>query len=376
MTTPVTVIGASIAGLYAGSGLAEQGIPVTLHEARPRLSPNPRTLIVTPAWLRLLDFDASRAVLNRIHAFELVSRSESARIPLKDPDVILERQRFMDLLIDRLQRAGGTINLGHRLEQIVPHGTGYDLHLRNGTGTLRTRATRVIGADGIHGVTRDIVTNGHAEPVALLQVRVPMPGDLDPDTVRVVFDRRETRFFYWLIPESRRTAVAGLIHDTPAQAEEALGDFLSAHDLEPLEYQAAQVPMPPLRFAKNGTDEQLLLVGDAAAQVKTTTVGGVVTGMRGAQAAANAILRGTSYSRELRALRRELSAHTVLRAVLDGFTDEDYDTLLRLLNHGATRILAAQTRDELARGLWWRLIRAQPRWLSLTARALVRQATR
>ena len=374
-TTPVTIIGASIAGLYAGYRLAKQGIPITLYEARPALNPAARTLIVTPQWLRLLDFDAGDAVLNRIHAFELVSRSESARVPLKEPDLILERRRFVSLLSRKLESAGGSIQVGHRLEKMVPIGTGYELHLSNGAGTMRASAPRVIGADGIHSVAARAVCTGEPEAVALLQARVSTPRDLDHGTVRVFFDRQRTRFFYWLIPESPRTAVVGLIHDTPAQAERSLAEFVAERGLEPAEYQAAQAPTPSFRPNGCAANGRLALVGDAAAQVKTTTVGGVVTGMRGAQAAVKAIAGQTPYPRELRPLRRELNAHTVMRAVLDGFTDEDYDSLLRLLNQGTSAILAHHTRDELARGLLWRLVRAQPRWLTLTARVLLRRLT-
>ena len=57
---------------------------------------------------------------------------------------------------------------------------------------------------------------------------------------------------------------------------------------------------------------EIYLVGDGAAQVKVTTVGGLVTGLRGAKAAANAILRRSDYVKELRALKRELSLHLVI----------------------------------------------------------------
>ncbi len=375
MTSPVAIVGASIAGLTAAHRLRQGGLPVQVYEARSEASPAPRTLIVTPAWLRLLDVDAGDAVLNRIHTFELISRSASARVPLKEPDLILERQRFVDRLARQVRCAGGAIHLEHRVERVIPRQGGCELTITNGGGAVRSAAPRVIAADGVHSVAAGTPSQ-QPEPVALRQARVVMPPDLDPHTVRVWFDRGSTRFFTWLIPASSRSAVAGLIADTPSQAREALDTFLAAQDLDPRGYQAAQVPMAPLQWGRDGhgADGRLILIGDAASQVKTTTVGGVVTGMRGGQAAARALLRGTAYGREMRALQRELNAHTLLRAILDGFGDDDYDDLLRLLNQGASQILGAHTRDELARGLWWRLIAAQPRWLTLTARALLRSA--
>jgi len=92
--------------------------------------------------------------------------------------------------------------------------------------------------------------------------------------------------------------------------------------------------------------------------------------MRGGAAAARSILRGTSYAAEARGLRWELRAHAGLRRLLDGFRDADYDRLLRLLNGPTRRVLRRYNRDELRRSIW-RLVLAQPCWVTLGARAFV-----
>jgi flavin-dependent dehydrogenase len=164
----------------------------------------------------------------------------------------------------------------------------------------------------------------------------------------------------------------GLIAETEEEAGAALERFMVAEGLAAIEYQQAQVPMYPPRSRPTADlrEGQALLVGDAAGQVKVTTVGGVVTGMRGAAAAARSILRGTSYAAEARALRWELQAHAGLRRLLDGFSNADYDRLLRLLNGPTRRVLRRYNRDELRRSIW-RLVLAQPRWVTLGGRAFV-----
>ena len=76
-------------------------------------------------------------------------------------------------------------------------------------------------------------------------------------------------------------------------------------------------------------------MGDAAAQVKVSTIGGIVTGLRGAQGVSDAILRRGSS--ELRALRRELGTHWLIRRTLHYFQQEDYSRLVDLLN-ASTRV--------------------------------------
>jgi len=61
----------------------------------------------------------------------------------------------------------------------------------------------------------------------------------------------------------------------------------------PLEWQGARIPVyrkwvPVRRQLGNG---EVYLVGDAAAQVKVSTVGGIVTGFRGALGVAQALLQ-------------------------------------------------------------------------------------
>lgn len=111
----------------------------------------------------------------------------------------------------------------------------------------------------------------------------------------------------------------------------------------------------------SGSD--VYLIGDAAAQVKVTTVGGLVTGLRGARAAANAILRGANYMKEQRSLRRELSLHLLIRNMLNHFGGADYDRLLELLNEKTIRLLGIYNRDQATRILC-RIILAQPRLLA------------
>ena len=128
-----------------------------------------------------------------------------------------------------------------------------------------------------------------------------------------------------------------------------------------MEIQSARIPcyshrMQPWRRISGC---HVYLVGDAAAQVKVTTVGGLVTGLRGAKAAASAILGRRDYAKELGSLRRELSLHLLIRTALNRFQGADYDRLLGLLNQDAIHLLGRYNRDRAASVLC-RIILAQP----------------
>jgi flavin-dependent dehydrogenase len=371
----VAIIGASTAGLYAAYLLAKEGVPVQVYEEGETLGPPARTLIVTSQIVPVLGFIPTEAIVNRIERIELFSPQATAQVHLAQPDLIIEREKLIRLLAERARQAGAEIMLGQRLLGFQSEGDGLTLQLLDRrTDRLReVRAQTLLGTDGVTSQVAGAIQRDGYTPVSIVQARVVLPPGAEAHTVQVWFDRADTRFFYWLIPESPECAVAGLIAENQAQASARLKRFLAAHRLEATGYQAAQVSTHKFNtqpWARvSGAD--VLLVGDAAGQVKMTTVGGVVTGLRGARAAASALLRPNGYAGELQGLKRELDLHLVLRRVLDRFANADYDALLRLLNRQARGILEARTRDEMAR-TFWRLALAQPQWIMLVARAFVR----
>jgi flavin-dependent dehydrogenase len=240
----------------------------------------------------------------------------------------------------------------------------------NGHGeTQRLAAATVVGADG----ARSAVARAGGWPaqptVPLLQAIVDLPDDLAQDTTRVWFRPEDTPYFYWLIPESEHRGALGLIGEHGPAARRRLDRFLEEKGLEPLEYQAARIPryrgwIPIHRRVGAG---HVYLVGDAAGQVKVSTVGGTVTGLRGARAVALAIL-GQRSRPHLRALRRELDLHLWVRRLMHRFTVDDYRRLLDLLEGSASRVLAAHDRDD-ARRMVARLMVTRPGILVFGVRA-------
>ena len=227
-----------------------------------------------------------------------------------------------------------------------------------------------MGADG--AVSRVARAAGWppVETVPLVQALVRLPKDCPADTTRIWFIPDDTPYFYWLIPESPERAALGVIGEQGRDTKRAFDRFLEKKGFEPLEWQGARIPVyrqwvPIRRAVGNG---EVYLVGDAAAQVKVTTVGGIVTGLRGARGVADAIL-GNSRS-ELRALRRELATHWLIRRALHYFRQEEYRQLVDILNVSTRESLAEINRDEATR-LLWNMVRRQPRLVLLGLRGLL-----
>jgi digeranylgeranylglycerophospholipid reductase len=369
-TEEVIVVGGSAAGLYTAAELARGGRGVCVLESKPALEPASRTLIVTNHFRNQLGASASASILNEIRRFELFTDGRSAQIALLKPDLIIERARLIPALAREAQQAGANLSFDVRFLGLSPNSRGLHLDVESAGRREELHAASVVGADGASSRVARSAGWPPIETVPLVQAIVRLPKDCSPDTTRVWFVPDDTPYFYWLIPESAERAALGVIGEGRDTAK-CLARFLEKKQMEPLEWQGARIPVyrrwvPVKRRVGKG---RVYLVGDAAAQVKVTTVGGVVTGFRGALGVAQSIL-GNGPSRELMALRRELDTHWLIRRTMHHFQQKDYSQLVDLLNLATRDTLSEITRDEATR-LLWTVLRRQPRLALLGLRGLL-----
>jgi flavin-dependent dehydrogenase len=367
----VLVVGGSAAGFYTAAQIARGGKRVRVLESMRALQPAPRTLIVTNHLRTQLGAAANDCVLNEIRRFELFTDGRSAQVALAKPDLIIERARLIPSLAREAQQAGAKISLDTRFLSLSANGKGVRLEVESGGHSEEFHAASVVGADGASSRVARMAGWPPIETVPLVQAIVRLPKDCPPDTTRVWFVPDDTPYFYWLIPESPERAALGIIGEDGRQTARRLAAFLEKKGMEPLEWQGARIPVyrrwvPLKRQVGKGS---VYLVGDAAGQVKVSTVGGIVTGFRGALAVAQSILRRGRWG-ELLALRRELSTHWLLRQTMHHFEQRDYSRLVDLLNASTRDTLSEITRDESTR-LLWNVLRRQPQLVLLGLRGLL-----
>jgi flavin-dependent dehydrogenase len=370
-------VGGSAAGLYAASLLARAGRRVRIFERAEQLDPTPRTLIVTHRMRELLGPLAKRAVVNEIRRFELFTDGRSATVPLEQPDLIIERNRLIKDLADDAEAHGARVHFGQRFASLHANGRGIELAFERADRSPGEQDAfeSVVGADGAQSAVARAAGWPRQPTVPLVQAIVKLPAGMPRDTVRVWFIPDDTPYFYWLIPESADRGVLGLIGVNGQETRRCLDLFMEKRHFTPQAFQGARIPVyngwvPVERSMGHGT---VYLVGDAAGQVKVSTVGGIVTGFRGALGVSEAILNG-GRSRELRSLRRELDLHLLIRRSIHRFQQKDYSRLVDWMNDAMRRSLSRFTRDEAARVLW-HICRTQPRLLLVGLRGLLNRSS-
>jgi len=335
------------------------------------LEPAPRTLIVTDQFCSQLGALAQESIVNEIHRFELFTDGRSAQIALKKPDLIIERSRLITALARDARLAGASLSFNTRFLGIGLNEHGLRLEVESAGKREEFHADSVVGADGAASRVARAAGWPPVETVPLVQAMVRLPKDCRPDTTRVWFVPDDTPYFYWLIPESAARGALGVIGEQGHETKQRFERFLEKKQLEPLEWQGARIPVyrgwvPVRRQIGNG---EVYLVGDAAAQVKVSTIGGIVTGFRGALGVAQALLKD-GQNQELAVLRRELATHWMIRRALHRFKQNDYSQLVDLLDASTRESLGEINRDDSTR-LLWNVVRRQPRLALLGLRGLL-----
>ena len=373
---PVGIVGASAAGLYAGLLLARQRLNVRLFERAEQLDPARRTLIVTDRIHHLLGAASEKSVVNKIHRFELFTDGRAATIPLESPDLVIERSSLIRALADDAQSQGAQIEFGRRFASLEGKRGGIEMAftrigMQQKGEYERVLCSAVVGADGALSSVARAAGWPRLTTVPLVQAIVKLPSGMPLDSARVWFIPDDTPYFYWLIPESKGRGALGLIGVDGRRTRRCLELFMEERHFKSVAFQGARIPVyerwiPMERKMDVG---HVYLVGDAAAQVKVTTLGGVVTGFRGALAVSESILNGGP-SREMRTLRRELDLHRLIRRSIHGFRQADYSRLVDWMNERMRHSLSRFSRDEAARVLW-HVCRSQPRLLLMGLRGLL-----
>jgi flavin-dependent dehydrogenase len=357
--------------LFTAATVAAGGRCVRVLESRQGFEPASRSLIVTDQFRSQLGALASESIVNEIRRFELFTDGRSAQVALARPDLIIERSRLIPALARSAQQAGARLSLDTRFLGLGPNARGLYVQVDSAGRREELHAESVVGADGASSRVARSAGWPPIETVPLVQAIVRLPKDHPPDTTRVWFVPDDTPYFYWLIPASSERGALGIIGEQGRDTKRCLARFLEKRHLEPLEWQGARIPVyrgwvPVRRRVGKG---EVYLVGDSAAQVKVSTVGGIVTGLRGALGVGQSILRKGG-GKELTALRRELGTHWLIRRALHHFQQNDYSQLVDLLDASTRASLGEINRDESTR-LLWNLVRRKPRLALLGLRGLL-----
>lgn len=296
-------------------------------------------------------------IVNKISYVRLFSEKERFELKLKHPDRVLNREKFDKWLSSLALKKGTKIKLNSEFIRFKRIKEGILVYIKEKGKIKKRKVDILIGADGFFSKVSKRLGNSR-DFVPCIQ------GDYiyntHPKTMDIFFSKKYKELFAWIVPKNNRVAEIGLGCKT--ELRKKFKEFLIRAGVKgkALKYTGGPISIysPFFKIAENN----IFLIGEAATFVKATTLGGIIPSLASSKALANALIKGKSYSEELRNLRRRMYLHYMARKILNKFTDKDYDEFLRLCNvKNVKRLLSEYSRDEYSTGFILKLLLAQPK---------------
>jgi len=202
---------------------------------------------------------------------------------------VVNRELFDKHLSDLAMKSGARYSLESRVRSLLyDSGSVAGVAVRKGRDEETLASSVVIDAEGCSSSLlkkTGLQTLDSLMVVKAIQAEVDRVHEIDLDTVEVYLGRKYAPdFFAWIIPKRNSSAKVGLATRT-GNPREYLHRFMKDHPVASRKLRKSNItrlsihPIPLGGPIPKTYSNGLLVVGDAASQVKPTTGGGVIHGL-------------------------------------------------------------------------------------------------
>ncbi len=354
----ITIIGAGPAGCYSAYLLAKAGKDTQIFEEHKEIgSPIQCTGLVTSSIKEILNLK-KEIVVNEINKVRIFSKNNSLELKLENKNLVLDRKKFDNYLADLAIEQGTKIFLNYRF-------------IDNKNDLLKikfdNKKERILKTDYLIGA--DGPLSQVAKSNNLFRKRKFLTG------IQAVAKLKNENYiefcpnigtFAWVVPENEEICRIGIAsYNNPKEDLEKFLKLKKIDKKEIIEKQGGLIPIynPKLKTKK----DSIYLVGDAATQVKATTGGGIIQGLKAAKNLADSIINKTNYEKEWRKeIGKDLLLHLKIRKIMDKFKDKDWDLLIRLFKKDKTKSIIENFDRDYPTKFILKLILTEPRLLYFT----------
>jgi digeranylgeranylglycerophospholipid reductase len=283
----VAVVGGGPIGCYVAEQLALKGRRIAVFEEHNTIGePTHCAGLVTQRVLDITKCSQDAIVQNTIYG-AIIHSPAGALLTIGGNNIhalVINRQKFDEHIAQKALNAGAAILRNHKVIAVKKQRSVITLDIQQDEQMTPVHSQLLIGADGAHSHIRD--SFGFPQPIEKLHGISAELSDstLDPKYVHIfVGSTIAPGFFAWVIPTN--------VQGTTAR----IGLCIGKHSTHPLQYYYTALLQQPLlqgttvmkRFGgtiplgplKKTAVDQIMLVGDAAAQVKPTSGGGIYPGL-------------------------------------------------------------------------------------------------
>ncbi|MEJ2276333.1 MAG: NAD(P)/FAD-dependent oxidoreductase [Candidatus Lokiarchaeota archaeon] len=336
----IVIIGASISGNYLATLLLNKGFKIAIIEEHNEIGlPLQCAGIVSKKLKKLVNFP-DEVILNRVKFAKLVSPSgKSINLSGDEKPFIIDRISFDQYFYNSIKNSKQVqIFLNEKFKKFQYIGEREKLILVE-TNKRKLRSKILVGCDGpLSSVGR--LLNQRNQILYASQIRVK--GKFPNNEAIMYFHPDWRELFGWIVPEGYGNYRVGLAASNGIPSKfRKFKYILNIKDSQIIDRQGGIIPYGLMnKIAFNN----ILLLGDAAGQVKATTGGGIIMLLTAAKYAAICIikaLKSQDYSQDFlirfyelpckNTIGKELKIHYLIRIFLENLKAKEYDNLFRIM---------------------------------------------
>ncbi len=342
----VIVVGAGPAGNNVAYRLASMGYVVTVVDGRESIGDKLCTGIVGRECIERFPLDeGSRPFRAARSAKVIFPGGDVADFARRDVQAyVVDRVAYVASFAEKARRAGAEYLLGYRATDVRVSGDCASVQIAGDGNRLTLQGRAVVLACGFGSeLTRRVGLGKLKDYVAGVQAEVMAP---EVDEIHVYLGRGiAPGFFAWLVPTEKGRALAGLLsrHQGQYHLEQLISRLQSQGKVSDIVKGPSRWCIP-LRPLSKTYGERVLVVGDAAGQVKPTTGGGIYYALLAGEIAAETLGKAlsrndlsasqlSSYEKEWKALLgQELTIGYFARRIFESMKDNQIDFIVRTIS--------------------------------------------
>jgi len=284
--------------------------------------------------------------------------------------LVIDREAFDKMIMARAQMAGAKLQLGVKATSVTMKDEEVRVGYKSDSKRDTIRCRLIIGADGHRSRVSSMLSLPMAKERVIGYEADVSGSSLEPGMVEIYSGNGVAPgFFAWIIPFPERdgpgkgkvNARVGLcVQEGRGEAKRFFDDFmkspLTVHALsgaKPVRTMAGKIPLGLV--SKTYTD-RTMIVGDAAAQVKPTSGGGVSTGLQCARVCGEVAVEALEandlskeflarYKKRCKPINQELKRGMRLRRTFFTLSDRQLEEIFEILDNEEILSLISEKGD-------------------------------
>jgi len=337
----ICIIGGSIAGNYLCYLLANTNLKISVIEEHQQIGlPFQCAGIVSQKLAKITEIP-KEIILNRVNVAKIVSPlGRYIKLSGDEHPFIIDRVGLDKYFYDKIKdKPNIAYFLGEKFKTFKYINKSSKKYVIIETSKRIIKAKMLIGCDGplsLVGKHLDIQNK------ILYAIQVRVKGKFDENEAILYFNQKWKEFFGWIVPEGNKVYRIGLATLPPIKRKFIY--FLKKIGVKFEQKIDQQGGIIPFGLMNKLAFNNVLLLGDAAGQVKATTGGGIVMLLTAAKLASNCIkmcFKENDFSKSFIkkkyekpcqfSIGKELNTHYLIRLILERFSDKDFETFFKVI---------------------------------------------